>query len=69
MAELAGVQAPVLVLANELDPVFPAPGQRAVAAAVPDGTYVELPDASHIAIDPVTLQAGLSALLPFLAAH
>ena len=36
---------------------------------MPDGTYVELPDASHIAIDPVTLQAGLDALLPFLAAH
>ncbi len=69
VAELADVQAPVLVLANELDPVFPAPGLRAVAAAVPDGTYVELPDASHIAIDPVTLQAGLDALLPFLAAH
>ncbi len=69
VTELAGIEPPVLVLANEHDPVFPKEGLRAVAAAVPDGTYVEIANVSHIAFDPVTLEAGMEALLPFLAAH
>lgn len=69
VTELAGIEPPVLVLANEHDPVFPSTSLRAVAAAVPDGTYVEIANASHLAIDPDTLQAGMDALLPFLASH
>ena len=69
VTELAGIEPPVLVVANEHDPCFPAPGLRAVAAAVPNGTYVELPGVSHVAFDPDSLHAGMDALLPFLAAH
>lgn len=69
VAELATVQPPVLVIANEHDPCFPAAGQRAVAAAVPNGTYVEIPGVSHVSLDPDSLQAGMDALMPFLAAH
>ena len=69
LAELAEIEPPVLVIANEFDPCFPAVGLRAVAAAVPDGTYVEIPGVSHVALDPDSLQAGLDALMPFLSAH
>jgi pimeloyl-ACP methyl ester carboxylesterase len=69
ITELADLSMPVLVIANELDPIFPPTGLRAVADAVPDGTYVEVPGASHIGIDPVSLELGRSALIKFLAAH
>ena len=69
LTELADIQVPVLVVGNELDPIFPAPGLRAVAEAVPDGTYVEVPGVSHIGIDADSLELGRSALLKFLAAH
>lgn len=67
--ELADVQPPVLVIANQHDPIFPARELAAVAAAVPDGTYVEIPDASHVGLDPTSLQLTMDALLKFLAAH
>lgn len=69
VTELAGIELPVLVIANEHDPIFPAPGLRAVAAAVPDGTYAEVAGVSHVAIDPDSLATTLDALLAFLAAH
>ena len=66
-ARLADIRSPVLVIANEHDPVFPAVGLRAVAEAVPDGRYVETPGVSHISIDPDSLQVQMTALLAFLA--
>ncbi|MEO7574005.1 MAG: alpha/beta hydrolase [Acidimicrobiales bacterium] len=69
ISELAGIQAPVLVIANEHDPIFPAVGQRAVAEALPNGTYFETPGVSHVSIDPDSLQVQMTALLEFLADH
>lgn len=69
MSELAAITMPVLVVAHEHDPCFPPSGLRAVAAAVPDGTYVETPGVSHVALDPATLQIEMDAVLKFLAAH
>ena len=65
--ELATISPPVLVIANELDPIFPARGLRDVATAVPNGTYVEIPGVSHVAMDPVSLQTTMSALIEFLS--
>ena len=67
LSELADIRSPVLVIANEHDPVFPAVGLRAVAEAVPDGRYVETPGVSHVSIDPDSLQLQMTALLEFLA--
>jgi pimeloyl-ACP methyl ester carboxylesterase len=67
LTELAGIEPPVLVIANEHDPIFPAAGLRAVAAAVPDGTYVETPGVSHVSIDPDSIEVQMKALLEFLA--
>jgi pimeloyl-ACP methyl ester carboxylesterase len=63
------MEPPVLVVANQHDPNFPSRDLAAVAAAVPDGTFVEIPDASHVGIDPVTLQLTMDAVLAFLSAH
>jgi pimeloyl-ACP methyl ester carboxylesterase len=68
-SELAAIELPVLVIANELDPIFPPVGLRAVADAVHDGTYVEIPGVSHVAMDPTSLQTTLNAVTEFLAAH
>jgi pimeloyl-ACP methyl ester carboxylesterase len=67
LSELAHIRLPVLVIANEHDPVFPAVGLRSVAEAVPDGRYVETPGVSHVSIDPDSLQLQMTALLGFLA--
>ena len=67
LSELADIRSPVLVIANEHDPIFPAVGLRAVAEAVPDGRYVETPGVSHVSIDPDSLQLQMTALLEFLA--
>jgi pimeloyl-ACP methyl ester carboxylesterase len=69
VSEVGRLSMPVLVIANELDPIFPPTGLRAVADAVPDGTYVEIPGVSHIGIDPASLELGRNALIKFLAAH
>jgi pimeloyl-ACP methyl ester carboxylesterase len=69
ITELATISSPVLVVANELDPIFPARGLRDVAAAVPNGTYVEIPGVSHVAMDPVSLQTTMTALVRFLAVN
>ena len=69
MTELGDVEPPVLVIANQFDPIFPSRDLAAVAAAVPNGTFVEIPGASHVAIDPVSLELTMHALLEFLAEH
>ena len=69
LTELAGIEPPVLVIANEHDPIFPAVGLQSVAAAVPDGTYFETPGVSHVSIDPHSIEIQMKALLAFLADH
>ena len=69
VTELAQIQPPVLVIANEFDPIFPSRDLRAVADSVPNGTFVEIPSASHVALDPVSVELTLTALLQFLAVH
>jgi pimeloyl-ACP methyl ester carboxylesterase len=69
ITELAGMQVPVLVLANEHDPIFPTRGLQEVAKTVPDGTYVEVPGVSHVAMDPASNDMLLAAIRDFLAAH
>ena len=69
ITELADLQVPVLVTADEHDPIFPPNGLREVAAAVPDGTYVEIPNVSHIAMDPASVQTTLDALVTFFTSH
>lgn len=70
VSELAGMQVPVLVIANEHDPIFPPRGLREVASTVPDGTYVEVPGVSHVAaFDPTSNEIVLAAVREFLHAH
>jgi pimeloyl-ACP methyl ester carboxylesterase len=69
VTELAGMQVPVLVLANEHDPIFPTRGLQEVAKTLPDGTYVEVPGVSHVAMDPAANDIVLTAIRDFLAAH
>ena len=69
VTELADMQPPVLVIGNQFDPIFPSRDLRSVAAAVPNGEFVEIPDASHVAIDPVSLELTMAALLNFLSSR
>ncbi|MEA3055706.1 MAG: hypothetical protein QOD30_1138 [Actinomycetota bacterium] len=69
LTELAGMQVPVLVIANEHDPIFPTRGLQDVAKTVPDATYVEVPGVSHVAIDPASNDIVHAAIRDFLAAH
>ncbi|GAA2336116.1 alpha/beta hydrolase [Dactylosporangium salmoneum] len=47
LGEYAGIGLPCLVLGFADDIVAPAPGARAVAAAIPGARYAEIPDAGH----------------------
>jgi pimeloyl-ACP methyl ester carboxylesterase len=69
IAELARLDVPALVVANEFDPIFPARCLRDVAKAAPDCTYVEVPDVSHVAWDPASNEIVLAAMREFLASH
>ena len=69
LTELADITVAVLVIGNEFDPIFPPSGLQAVADAVPDGTFVEMPGGSHIGLDPESLELGRNTLIKFLAAH
>jgi len=69
LEELAGMQVPVLVVANEHDPIFPPRNLLDAAKAVPDGTYVEVPGVSHVAMDPASNDIVIAAIKDFLAAH
>jgi len=69
LAELAGMQVPVLVVANEHDPIFPPRNLQHAAKTVPEGTYVEIPGVSHVAMDPASNDIVLAAIKDFLAAH
>jgi 3-oxoadipate enol-lactonase len=46
-AQLASLAAPVLFIGGEEDPVIPACGVEAVAAATPKGRFVAVPKAGH----------------------
>ncbi|WP_366523817.1 alpha/beta fold hydrolase [uncultured Algimonas sp.] len=46
-AALADVDAPVLILGGGRDRVLPVGLSRQLAAALPEATYLELPDATH----------------------
>jgi len=46
-AQLASIVAPTLVLAGELDPLVPAAATRALAAAIAEARYREVPGAAH----------------------
>ena len=69
LSELTGLTVPVLVIANEHDPVFPPSGRHAMTALLPNSTYVEIPGVSHVAMDPASLTATMAAVVGFLAAH
>lgn len=69
LAELAGVQAPVLVLANEHDPIFPVRNLQEAAKTMPNGIYVEVPGVSHVAMDPASNDIVLAAIRDFLKTH
>jgi pimeloyl-ACP methyl ester carboxylesterase len=64
-AELAGLDAPVLLLVGERDPVSLAPMQR-LAAALPRATLVVVPGAGH-AVNLEARDATNAALAEFLA--
>jgi pimeloyl-ACP methyl ester carboxylesterase len=67
VSELAGMVPPVLVIAHEHDPCFALDDLRAVAAAVPNGTFVEMFGVSHVALDPTVLSQESAHMLEFLA--
>jgi len=69
LAELSGMQVPVLVIANEHDPIFPPHGLQEAAKTMPDATYVEVPGVSHVAMDPSSNEVVLSAIRDFLTTH
>jgi pimeloyl-ACP methyl ester carboxylesterase len=69
LEELAGLVAPVLIVGAEYDPAFPPVLLRKAAALVADSTYVEIPNASHVPLDPATGELILAAVLEFLRTH
>lgn len=47
MRELGGVRVPALVIHGELDPLVPYASARAAADAIPDSTFVGIPNLGH----------------------
>jgi 3-oxoadipate enol-lactonase len=45
---LAAIRVPTLVIVGEQDTITPPAGAKAMAAAIPGASYVELPDAGHL---------------------
>ncbi len=45
---LGAIRVPTLVIVGEHDAITPPAGARAMAAAIPGATFVELPDAGHL---------------------
>lgn len=65
---LGRIAAPALIVAGELDRVFPLDRSRALASAIPGATLRIVPGASHgfVGEDP---KGFVGAILPFLEAH
>lgn len=59
--ELASITAPTVVVCGQHDAVTPPDAGRAMAAAIPNARYVEIPDAGHLV--PLEAPAALAAIL------
>lgn len=68
-AELAGCDAPALVVTGALDAVTPPEGSRRIAAALPGARYVEIAGAGHLPYveAPASFNAALDAFLAEVA--
>lgn len=64
-AELPGITVPALVVAGEHDTMTPPALGRAMAAAMPDATFVEIPKAGHVSNleNPADFSGALAELL------
>ncbi len=69
LPELAQMTVPCLFIANERDPVFPPAQLRRAAGRTPHSEYAEIPDANHVAFDPVSIERINSAILDFFTRH
>jgi pimeloyl-ACP methyl ester carboxylesterase len=67
-AQLGQVQAPVLLVAGETDPVSPPERNLANVELIPDATYASLPETGHIIPLERPLEL-LAALRPFARSH
>jgi pimeloyl-ACP methyl ester carboxylesterase len=65
--ELAGLDMPALAIAAEFCTVFPPASVKAAVARMPDGRYVEIPGAPHVALAPEFQDLISAAFLDFLA--
>ena len=69
LTRLPHIEAPVLVVATEQDPVVPVAQARRMLAAARDGTGVFLPGAAHPAVLNDVTGTGIRRVLEFLAAR
>lgn len=67
--DLRRLAVPALAFAAEFCTAFPPAEVRAAVAQMPEGRYVELPGAPHIAFDPGSDEIIARELLGFLAEH
>lgn len=67
-AKLRQIQAPVLLVAGETDPVSPPERNLADVELIPDATYVSIPETGHIIPLERPLEL-LAALGPFIRSH
>ncbi len=64
-SELPGIDVPTLVVVGEHDAITPPEGARKMAGALPDGAFVEVPDAGHVANleEPAAFNQALATFL------
>ena len=69
IAELRGLKMPALAIANEFDPLFPPVLVKKAVAMMPKGEYVEIPNASHVSLNPDNSKQTDSAIFDFISRH
>jgi pimeloyl-ACP methyl ester carboxylesterase len=63
--ELPKIGVPTLVICGEQDVIVPVAEMRSIAKALPNATFVEVPDSGHMAPleDPQTVNAAIRKFL------
>ena len=69
ITELAGMQVPCLMTANEHDPFFALADMQRAAALIPDCQLEEFPGISHVPVNPDTLARLNEVTAKFVSTH
>ena len=67
--ELAGVEVPVLAIANEFDIYFPPSFVRKAVSKLPKAEFIEIEGAPHASMNPEHREKTVSSVLEFLSRH